>query len=201
MKRASLLSLSFSASLAVVGIGLLTKMQSTPAEPAPIFQPIISDIRAQLPQGTEIRLPSTFPTLDRSVLSKGLFVDFPIDGKIYPYVDSKNEAITVNFGLTPNCAAFARPDQCTLGAIGVFKSREPKFWPPKGDNVTPIDLSNGIRGYHLTRGSGHNTLRYVYWQQNGWQYMLGTAAFAMTKEQIIDTASSAASEPSITSAN
>lgn len=197
MKRASLLSLS--ASLAVLSIGLLTKMQSTPAEPAPIFQPILSDIRSQLPQGTEIRLPSTFPTFDRSVLSKALSV--PIDGNIYPYVDSKNEAIAVNFGVIPNCAASARPDQCTLGSIGVFKSRKPKFWPPKGDNVTPIDLGNGIRGYYLTRGSGHNTLRYVSWQQNGWQYMLGTAAFAMSQQQIIDTAISAASEPPITSAN
>ena len=68
MKRVPLLS--FSISLAVVGVGLLTKMQSTPADPAPIFQPILSDIRKHLPQGTEIRLPSTLPTYNRSHLSK-----------------------------------------------------------------------------------------------------------------------------------
>ncbi|BAY44280.1 hypothetical protein SAMD00079811_18760 [Scytonema sp. HK-05] len=45
MKRPSLVTFSLS----------LTKMQSTPAHPASVFQPILSDIRNQLPQGTEIR--------------------------------------------------------------------------------------------------------------------------------------------------
>jgi hypothetical protein len=198
MKRASLLT--FSLSLAVLGIGLLSKMQSTPAQPASVFQPILSDIRKQLPQGTEMRLPSTLPTFNRSLLSKA-FSDFPVDGNIYPYVDSKNEAISVNFGVIPNCGSSAKPNQCAIGGIGVFKSREPKFWPPKGDNITPVDLGNGMSGYYLTRGSGQNTLRYVFWRQNGLQFGLGTAAFAMSKQQIIDTAVSAVNEPPITSAN
>ncbi|KAB8333140.1 hypothetical protein SD80_014865 [Scytonema tolypothrichoides VB-61278] len=196
--KASLIS--FSVSLVVLGVGLLTKIQSTPAQPATVFQPILSDIRQQLPQGTEIRLPSTLPTFNRSLLSKA-FSDFPVDGNIYPYVDSKNEAIAVNFGVIPNCANSAKPDQCTIGGIGVFKSGKSKFWPPKGENITPVDLGNGIRGFYLTRGSGHNTLRYVFWKQNGLEFALGTAAFAMSQQQIIETAISAANEPAITSAN
>ena len=198
MKRASLLT--FSLSLTVLSVGLLTKMQSTPAQPASVFQPILSDIRKQLPQKTEMRLPSTLPTFNRSLVSKALS-DFPVDGNIYPYVDSNNEAISVNFGVIPNCGSYVRPDQCAIGGIAVFKSPEPKFWPPKGDNITPVDLGNGMSGYYLTRGSGHNTLRYVFWRQNGLQFALGTAAFAMSKQQIIDTAVSAVNEPPITSAN
>ena len=192
--------LSFSISLAVVGVGLLTKMQSTPADPAPIFQPILSDIRKQLPQGTEIRLPSTLPTFNRSLLSKA-YSNFPVDGNIYPYVDSNDEAITVNVGVTPNCASSTRPDRCTIGSIGVFKSRVPKFWPPKGENITPVDLGNGISGFYFTRGTGHNTLRYVFWKQDGLTYGLVAIAFGISQQQIIDTAISAANEPPITSAN
>lgn len=192
--------LSFSLSLAVLGIGLLSKMQSTSAEPASIFQPILSDIRNKLPQGAEIRLPSTLPAFDRSLLSKA-YSHFPVDGNLYPYVDSNDEAILVNVGVTPNCASSARPDQCTVGSIGVFKSREPKFWPPKGENITPVDLGNGISGFYFTRGTGHNTLRYVFWKQDGLVFGLGTIAFAISQQQIIDTAISAANEPPITSAN
>lgn len=198
MKRTLLLS--FSVSLAVLGVGLLTKMQSTPAEPAPVFQPILSDIRNQLPKGTEIRLPSTLPTFNRSLLSKA-FSDISVDGTIYPYVNSTEEVVEVHLALTPNCASSDRSDQCTIGGIGVFKSRTPKFWPPKGDNLTPVDLGNGISGFYLTRGSGHNTLRYVFWKQNGLEFALGSAAFAMSQQQIIDTAISAVNEPPITSAN
>ena len=157
-------------------------------------------IRNQLPQGTEIRLPSTLPTYNRSLLSKA-YSHFSADGNIYPYVDSNGEAITVNVGVTPNCASSTRPDRCTIGSIGVFKSREPKFWPPKGENITPVDLGNGISGFYFTRGTGHNTLRYVFWKQDGLEFALGSAAVAISQQQIIDTAISAAHEPPITSAN
>ncbi|MBD2772367.1 hypothetical protein [Iningainema tapete] len=196
MKRVTLLSLSMG--LTVLSVGLLTKIQYTSAQPASVFQPILSDIRNQLPKGTEIRLPSTLPTFNRSLLFKA-FSDIPVDGNIYPYISSNNEAITVNFAVSPNCASAAKPDGCSFGGIGVFKDREPKFWPPKGENITPVDLGNGISGYYLTRGSGYNTLRYVFWKQNGLTFALGSAAFALSQQQIIDTAISAVNEPPITS--
>ncbi|MUG93391.1 hypothetical protein F7734_13515 [Scytonema sp. UIC 10036] len=198
MKRIPLLS--FSACLAILGASLLSNTQYTPAEPAPIFTPILNDIRNQLPQGTEMRLPSTLPTLNWSLISKA-FSELPVDGKIYPYVGSTKEAIEVRLALTPNCGSSPKPNECTIGGLSVFKSRKPKYWPPKGENITPVDLGNGIRGFYLTRGSGHNTLRYVFWEQNGLQFALGTAAFVMSQQELIDTAISAANEPPITSAN
>ncbi|GAA6623469.1 hypothetical protein [Scytonema sp. NUACC26] len=197
MKRVPLLS--FSACLAILGASL-SNTQYTSAETASIFTPILNDLRNQLPQGTEIRLPSTLPTMNWSLISKA-FSELPVDGKIYPYVGSTKEATEVRLALTPNCESSPKPNQCTIGGIGVFKSRKPKYWPPKGENLTPVDLGHGIRGFYLTRGSGHNTLRYVFWKQNGLEFVLGTAAFAMSQQQLIDTAISAANEAPITSAN
>lgn len=198
MKGRSLLS--FSLILTVLGAGLLTKSQQLTAEPAPVFRPILNDIRRQLPRDMEIRLPASLPSFNWLQISRAIS-DTPPNNKIYPYIESNDGFLGVNLGITPSCALSASPDSCAIGGISVFKSREPKFWPPKGQNLTPVDLSNGVRGFYFTRGEGINTLRFVFWRQDGLTFGLGGPAFAISQQQVVDMATSASKEPPITSAN
>ncbi len=163
----------------VLGTGLLTSFPSATAQPAPLFQPLINDIRNELPKGWSIRLPSYFPT-------------YPT--KLYPYIQSDSKGFRVNFAIKPNCSA----PNCTIGGLAMLKSDGKKF-PPKGDNLTPINLSNGIRGYYFTLGSGRDKARYVYWEQDKDKFGIGGIAEVVSQKELIDIANSMANEPPITS--
>ncbi len=77
-----------------------------------------------------------------------------------------------------------------------------KVWPPKGQNITPVNLGNGIRGFYLTKGDGNNTSKYIFWEQDKLRFALGVGGGTPSKEvsqqQLIDTAISAINEPPIT---
>ena len=62
-------------SLAVLGIYSLGKPQTTIAEPAPIFQPIIEEIRNKLPSNLVFRLPSRLPEVVTREMSPKLTFD------------------------------------------------------------------------------------------------------------------------------
>lgn len=59
MKERSLFPLMLS--LTILATGLLGKLPSTTAAPAPIFRPILRDIQNQLPRNLVFRLPGNFP--------------------------------------------------------------------------------------------------------------------------------------------
>ncbi len=175
-------------SLTVLGTGLIAPSKSG-AEPALIFSPLIDDIRSQLPPGLKIRLPSSLPSPPPNV-------------KLFPYILSDNKVFGINLAVTPDCASSKNPSSCTVGGIGVFTlAGRSRIWPPKGNSVTPVDLGNGIRGFYLTRGKGNHTNQYVFWQQDGLEYILGAVGPTkdVSQEQLIDTAISAVNEPPITS--
>lgn len=152
---------------------------SASAEPAPLFQPLVDDIRNQLPRDLQMRLPANLPA--DSI-------------ELYPYIDSDSTGFRVNLAFQPNCSSPA----CTIGGFGVFTQEGSKVWPPLGDNITRVDLKNGIRGYYLTRGPEDNRLRYVFWEQDGLKYGIGVQAFAITQEELIEVATSMVQEPAIT---
>jgi hypothetical protein len=149
------------------------------AEPAPLFRPLIDDIRNQLPPGLEMRLPANLP---------------PSNIELYPYIESDSTGFRVNLAFKPNCSS----PSCTFGGLGVFTEDGSKVWPPKGDNIIAVDLGNGIRGYYLTRGPEDNRLRYVFWEQDGLKYAIGAQAFAITQKELIEVATSMVKEPAIT---
>lgn len=151
------------------------------AEPAPLFQPIVDDIRNQLPSGLKMRLPADLPAGNI---------------ELYPYIDSDSTSFRVNLAFQPNCAL----PSCTIGGFGVFTQEGSKVWPPLGDNITQVDLGKGIRGYYLTRGQEDNRLRYVFWEQDGLKYAVGAGAFAITQEELVEIAKSMVEEPAITAA-
>lgn len=145
-------------------------------------------IRNQLPKGMKMRLPSSLPLV-------------PPDVMLYPYIMSNNEVFSVALANTLDCSSSDNSSSCTVGGLGVFTPFGSKVWPPKGDNITPVDLGNGIQGLYLTRGESS---QYVFWEQDGLKYAVGLGEGStkdISKQQMIDMATSMASEPPITSDN
>jgi hypothetical protein len=172
-------------SFSILVSGLLQQTRAI-AEPAPLFQPLVEDIRQQLPKGLKIRLPAFMP--ESSI-------------PLYPYIHSDKNLFAINIAITPDCATAKNSSSCTAGGFGVFNAKA-RNEPPKGDNVTPIHLGNGVKGFYFTRGSGENLHRYVFWQQDGLQYGLGVGGGTsadVTQQELIDIAASTVNEVPIVS--
>ncbi|MBE7384024.1 MAG: hypothetical protein F6J95_021725 [Leptolyngbya sp. SIO1E4] len=165
--------------LAALLIGVSGAFTAAGAAPDPLFEPVLDEIRQELPEGWQFRLPAAVPS----------------ESELYPFISEASDTqLIVSLGLTPDCAA---PD-CTIGMIGVTNV-EPTAtdWPPEGRDVTPVDLSEGVQGYHLLRGEGAATNQLVMWQQDGLTYAIATLADAAPQEAFVAMARSMANEPPI----
>ena len=148
------------------------------AAPADIFTPVLSDIRQQLPPGTNLRLPAYFPTSSLS---------------LYPHFESDERGFRVNITADPNCGV----SSCALGSIGVLSETEP--WPPTADTVAPISLTSGLQGYQLSWGQGWLKSHTIVWRQDGQIYGVGTLASAVDTEELVAIAESMIHEQPINS--
>ena len=148
------------------------------AAPADIFDPVLSDIRQQLPQGTNLRLPAYFPT---STIN------------LYPHFEADEKGFRVNITADPNCGV----SSCALGSIGILSETEP--WPPTADTVEPISLISGLEGHYLTWGQGWFKSHTIVWRQDGQTYGVGTLASAVDTEELVAIAESMIREQPINS--
>lgn len=173
--------LSYFAKFAIVGC--LASTQGAIAAPASVFEPLVNDIRSQLSAGLEVRLPAIMP---------------PSPIRLYPFINqAESDRFVISLATNPNCAMSAKRSSCTVGGIAVFSPKASKF-PPQGDNLDTIVLSNNIKGYSFTRGKGENAARYVSWEQNGLRYSIGAVTSATSQTQLIELANSMIVEPPIT---
>ena len=165
--------------LTVCLLGLSTSFTVASASPAPLFEPVLDDIRRELPEGWQMRLPSSLPS----------------NSELFPFISEATDIkLVISLGLTPDCASAT----CTIGMIGATDADATvQDWPPAGRNVTPVDLSQEIQGYHLLRGEGDATNQLIMWQQDGLVYGIVTMAGALNQEQLVTIARSMASEPPI----
>ncbi len=165
--------------LATLCLGFCVSVAAADAAPAPLFAPVVDDIRQSLPEGWQFRLPSAVPS----------------ESALYPFISESSETkFVVSLGLTPECAEL----NCTIGMIGVTNSAdELSSWPPEGNDVSTFGLGDRIQGYHLVRGEGESANRLVMWQQDDLTYAIATLAAAMTQEQLIEVARSTAFETPI----
>ncbi|MCP6762230.1 MAG: hypothetical protein NHB32_26565 [Fischerella sp. CENA71] len=187
MKRKTILNYLIGLSILVTGLVISSKSE---AEPASVFRPLIEDIRTQLPKGLKMRLPSSLPPAASKI-------------KLYSYIASDSKIFEVRLANTPDCSVSNNPSACTAGGFGVFTPEgTSKIWPPKGDSITPVKLGNGISGFYITRGQGNNISQYIFWKQDGLEYVLGLGGGStrdVSQQQMIDMAISMANEPAITS--
>lgn len=166
-------------SLTVLGSGLLA-VESAIAQPAPIFRPLIDDIRRQLPKGLKMRLPASIPAT-------------PI--QLYPFIESDGKVFKINIGIKPDCAKSANALSCTVGVLAVLSPANSINWPPTDQDISPVNLSGGIRGYYLAKSGG----RSIFWEQEGLRYAVAVAANAVSQQQLLDLANSMVSQPAIAS--
>ena len=163
--------------LAAFLVGISGAFTGAGAAPDPLFEPVIDEIRQELPEGWQFRLPS----------------DIPSEGELYPFISEASDTrLVVSLGITPDCAA----TNCTIGMIGV--TSEADNWPPAGNSVTSVDLGAGVEGYHMVRGEGDASNRLVMWQQDELTYAIVALAEITPEEQLVAIARSMATEAPIT---
>ncbi|MGF1569369.1 MAG: hypothetical protein ACFCVD_15090 [Nodosilinea sp.] len=149
------------------------------AAPDPLFDAVLDDIRQELPEGWQFRLPTAVPS----------------ESELYPFISQATDTeLIVSLGVTPDCAEAS----CSIGMIGVTNARSaPENWPPEGQNVTPVELSEGIQGYHFLQGEADTMNQLVMWQQDGLTYAIVTLANDPPQEEFVAIARSMANEPPI----
>lgn len=188
MKRLALCS--FVIGLSILDTSFPTISSSANAAPAPVFSPLIKDIRSQLPQGVGLRLPSFLPATN---------------SKLYPLIDSRGNNFGVHIFNQPECTA----NVCYVGSFSVSRDSNQeriKFLSSESClNAAKVTLKTGIQGIYSKNtcgGSGSGT-QTVLWQQNGLYFGLalklpnkgGTGSISY--QEILDVASSMSSEPPI----
>ena len=166
-------------SLTVLGSSLLA-VESAIAQPATVFRPLIDDIRRQLPKGLKMRLPASMPAT-------------PI--QLYPFIESDGKVFKINIGIKPDCAKSANASSCTVGVLAVLSPKNSEKWPPADRDISPVNLSGGIRGYYLAKSGG----RSIFWEQEGLIYAVAVVANAVSQEQLLDLVNSMVSQPAIAS--
>ncbi|MGL5059870.1 MAG: hypothetical protein ACRC62_07780 [Microcoleus sp.] len=166
--------------VAVLGSSFLVGLESAIAQPAPVFRPLIDDIRRQLPSGLKMRLPASMPAS-------------PI--RLYPFIESDGKVFKINIGIKPDCAASANSNSCTVGVLAVFAPANSTNWPPQGNEISSINLNRGIRGYYLAKNGG----RTIVWEQEGLRYAVAVAASAVSQQQLLDLVNSMITQPAIAS--
>lgn len=177
--------LSLGAILTVWCQVFLNNAQSAIAVPASIFQPILQDIRTQLPRGMVMRLPAFVPEVEITTYAvvAGYFSD--------------QGFFRVDLASRPDCGVTA----CNMGNIFVFRQRNPLDENDglQDSHTKAITLKPGIRGFYSYYRSGSAGYRHhVSWKQDNLFFEVESRA--MSKQQVIDMAISMATEPPIRSA-
>ena len=162
--------------LAVALVSLSGTFTAVTAAPAPLFDPVLDEIRQNLPEGWQFRLPAILAS----------------DGELYPFISEATDTkLIISLGITPDCAS----KNCTIGMIGATEiDTDSENLNIEGRDITPVDLGQELQGYHFLRGEGDAANQLVMWQQDGLLYAIATMADAMTQEQLVAVARSMASE-------
>jgi hypothetical protein len=148
------------------------------AEPAPVFAPILSEVRQRLPQGLQMRLPATLP--DRPE-------------PLYAFVRSSQKGLLVYLAIDPKC----KQPNCSVDGAAVFTDAEFASWQRKLANAKPITLPKGVQGYYLQQGKGEDADHFVIWQQEGSNYVVGVDNRNASEQELVQIAASMVSEPAI----
>ena len=166
-----------------LGTGLMgLSMMLTPAfaAPAPVFEPVLDDLVAALPEGWSIRLPSSVNATTQ----------------LYPYIDpmmTTYGSLLLKLSTESGCSE----GDC-IGAL-ILVSLPTDNWPPsyEGEDITAVDLGNGIQGYVIPSPEGAQ----IRWLQDDLRYVLVHQFNVISAADGLAMAKSMISEPPITVAD
>ena len=102
-----------------LGIDFWGDRQSHSA-PAPVFRPIIQEIRTRIPSNLQLRLPTNLPPLSEDVTLYSFILDDDFDLISLGSEDLNTFMVLVSD--IPNCQQQDNPLDCTVGIIGVSET-------------------------------------------------------------------------------
>ena len=227
MKGRSLFGLMVS--LGILGAGVLAKPQSTIAEPALMFKPILKDIQNQLPRGMVMRLPLMVNISDNQLYPQVLTT---IPGEFAVFLNSQPDckARACQFGIIAvakeseyanklrSSSNFSRRKMERVRAI---RQRDSQTWTESEKRElirsemavldrSPITLKQGIQGlFIITNYGGASTppSLHVIWKQDDLNFRVSRKGgldrngnvIERQKSELINLAISMANEPAIKS--
>ncbi|MEL6496217.1 MAG: hypothetical protein AAFQ41_14005 [Cyanobacteria bacterium J06623_7] len=173
----------------------------TVAEPAPLFQPIVREIRDRLPQNFKMRLPASLPEFTEEL---PLYAFIPADDVQVVGIGDK-DIFSVLVADEPGCASKSDPGECLVGVISVTEALsesplQPDDLPGERDNLTAVTLAEAATGFYFTQ---EDEIQLIVWEQDNLGYLLFSEKCSdgcLTQAEMIEIATSAANEPAIVSA-
>ena len=188
----------------VVVFNLFYTRQSQ-AEPSPIFEPIMGNIKTRLPSGLKMRLPASVAT---STPNSTLYSFLPDDdSKLRIDLDDiKMYFFTVLIADSPNCSEQKNIEDCLVAAVGVTEdpiesqAELNALLTDNEEDITTIEFSEEIEGFYFEESE----LQIIVWRQNKMAHLLMSKKCpsdrdCISKQQLTDMAQSAAKEPAIAS--
>ena len=161
-------------------MGLFATLTPALAAPAPVFEPVLDDIQEALPEGWDLRLPSSVNATTQ----------------LYPYIDPMMTTYGSLF------VGLSTESGCTEGdCVGAFilVSLPTDDWPPsyEGEEIIAVDLGNGIQGYAIPSPEGTQ----IRWLQDDLMYVLVHQFDVISEADGLAMAQSMVSESPITAAD
>jgi hypothetical protein len=158
--------------LAVVGSTVL--LHPAVAKPDPTFNPILSQLKQELPSNWTVRLPSKLNFFDYN--RKKMVV--------HPNLNWGRKEVVITFSSTPRCQALA----CLIGAnITIYPSGSKASYP-SGDRIT---LQSGVYGSYSgncfepydPRVGSRGRVHRVYWQQDKMIYSITNSCPSLERDK------------------
>jgi len=180
-------------SLAILGVGVLTRNQPANAEPASIFRPLLRDIQRQLPRGMVMRLPAVIPNPP-----SGLPGYRPT---IIPSNDREGGYFAIVL-VTSNCPETRLVAVCDTGRIIVEKRNSNTNQRLREDQQqgSSIKLKTGVLGFYRSYiQPSRGQMNEISWEQDGMIFRV--MSHSMSQEQVINVAISMANELPIKAKN
>ena len=190
----------------VVVFNLFYTRQSQ-AEPSPIFEPIMENIKTRLPSGLKMRLPASVAT---STPNSTLYSFVPDDDSklTIDLDDIEMEFFTVLIADRPNCSEQKNFEDCLVAAVGVTEdpiesqTELNALLTDNEEDITTIEFSEEIEGFYFEESE----LQIIVWRQNKMAHLLMSKKCpgdrnCISKQQLVNMAKSSAEEPAITNQN
>ena len=182
-----------------LGLDVFNKHQSL-AKPAPIFQPIIEEIRTRMPSDFQLRLPTFIPDDFEDLTLYAFIPDDELD--LISIGDGDRDVFSVIVSSTHDCAEEDNPFDCTVGMISVTETRSDQLQienlPKDVADITPVEFNEDAQGFYFIQNEDN---QFVVWKQDELAYLFIAKKCSnecLSKHQLIDMAQSAADEPPIT---
>lgn len=186
----------------VIVVNIFQTRQSQ-AEPSPIFEPIIENIKTRLPSGLKMRLPASVLSERDSTLYS--FLSDDDRGLMMNLKNIEMDFFTVLIADLPNCLEQKKVQDCIVAAVGV--TEDPIESQAELNNLlannegdfTTIKFGEEIEGFYFEKSEW----QIIVWRQNKMAHLLMSKKCSgdrdcISKPQLIDMAESAAQEPAIT---